>query len=271
MKKLLAIGVLALVFACLFAGRLQAATRTVTATDFSFDPKTVIINAGDTVLWINNGMSIHTVTSGTNCVWDDLWDTPYMSPGQNAGLSFETPGTYPYFCSYHCLSLGMTGKVVVIAGSPLSAPAGQQIFFFNAVDAPVAAAEKSASSPIGIGPLAAGGTTFTLGVALAPYVTPVDIYVALAVLSDPLNIYFVRPDLSSQTISLNDLNQAFLMGVMPPDIAPWATDAGVGAALLKDVPVSMILSGQYALYLLVTPSGGSLSDFDLFWTSVTVP
>jgi plastocyanin len=102
---------LASVFAV--ATPLLAADYTVTMGPASFSPASLTIDAGDRVRWRNLSPVQHTATSGTNCEPDGLWDTGFMNPNAiSAYYTFNTPGTYPYFCMIHCL-LGMTGEIIV--------------------------------------------------------------------------------------------------------------------------------------------------------------
>lgn len=90
----------------------------------SFDPATVTIKAGQTVVWENTtGLGIyHTVTCDP-AVAQNMDDASYP-PGAHAFDSgdinskdswehtFTVPGTYKYFCIPH-ESHGMLGKVIV--------------------------------------------------------------------------------------------------------------------------------------------------------------
>ena len=91
--------------------------------DRSFSPSLVVINTGDTVRW-NFKSSGHNVVSGNNCVNDNQFCSPSdancsSNPTGLAGTSyshtFNSPGTFNYFCRPHC-SEGMTGTVIVQAG-----------------------------------------------------------------------------------------------------------------------------------------------------------
>lgn len=84
----------------------------VSMIDNAFQPDTVIVNAGDSVVWTNNGTFIHTSTSGVNGVWDSLWDSGNMAHGVTFTRGFQADGTFDYFCSLHWLG-GMRGVVVV--------------------------------------------------------------------------------------------------------------------------------------------------------------
>ncbi len=84
------------------------ATAFVKASNFVFTPDTVTINVGDTVEW-NNAGGFH------NVVADDGSFTS-GSPSGSAWTSivtFDTPGTFPYFCEIHG-EFGMTGVINVI-------------------------------------------------------------------------------------------------------------------------------------------------------------
>jgi plastocyanin len=91
-----------------------AGTHEVRVSNFAFDPAEVMAVAGDTVRWIWEGGS-HTVTSGSDCTPDGLFDEPLTAASPLYEHTFDGPvGTMPYFCIPHCLS-GMTGEVVVTA------------------------------------------------------------------------------------------------------------------------------------------------------------
>ena len=68
----------------------------------------VVIGVNNTVSWMNNDNTPHTVTSDSN-----LFDSGAIAAGQSWSYTFTTPGTYQYHCSYH---YWMTGTVVVLAG-----------------------------------------------------------------------------------------------------------------------------------------------------------
>ena len=96
-------------------GRAFAATVNVSFGNTFFNPKTVTINVGDTVVWTNTGGS-HTVTGHGS----DLFCGSGFVP-TSCSHTFNTAGTFPYHCIPHQLS-GMTGTVIVqaVANSPPS-------------------------------------------------------------------------------------------------------------------------------------------------------
>ncbi len=58
-----------------------------------FDPSTVTVSAGSSVTWVNQGTVPMTVTSS-----DTLFDSDEIAPGSSYTVTFDTPGTFRYFC-----------------------------------------------------------------------------------------------------------------------------------------------------------------------------
>ncbi|MDP2726905.1 MAG: cupredoxin domain-containing protein, partial [Dehalococcoidia bacterium] len=71
-------------------------TVNVSVLDYRFDPVDLMILAGTTVVWTNDGNAPHTITSGAA-----LWDSGTISSGQTFSRTFDTPGTFPYHCIFH--------------------------------------------------------------------------------------------------------------------------------------------------------------------------
>ena len=97
-------------------GPIAAATFDVQVADFSFSPGTVNITKGDTVRWIWR-MSGHSTTSGSNCIPNGIWNSGVQSGGFIFTNTFNTAGTFPYFCIPHC-GMGMVGTVQVAKPPP---------------------------------------------------------------------------------------------------------------------------------------------------------
>jgi plastocyanin len=103
-----------------------AAAKTVeikmTDTPPKFVPLTVTIQKGDTVEWINNAASLHSVTTNPAVAQDPKdvsapkdakpFDSGFMPPGAKWSYTFTVPGTYKYLCLPHEKDK-MTGIVVV--------------------------------------------------------------------------------------------------------------------------------------------------------------
>jgi plastocyanin len=86
----------------------------VAIVDFAFEPATVSVAAGSTVVWTNVGSAPHTVTG-------DFVDSGTMEGGQTFSFTFDQEGSFAYICAFHPQ---MTGTVQV--GPVGSAAAGGQ-------------------------------------------------------------------------------------------------------------------------------------------------
>jgi len=82
----------------------------VVMSNNSFQPAQITVPAGTTVTWINQDSTSHTVTAGTRGNPSGLFDSGEVASGGTFSFTFDTPGTYDYFCSVHN---GMDGQVVV--------------------------------------------------------------------------------------------------------------------------------------------------------------
>ncbi|MBD3161694.1 MAG: hypothetical protein GF346_05505 [Candidatus Eisenbacteria bacterium] len=89
----------------------NAETYDVSVFDFGYDPISLTIEVGDTVRWNNDGGIVHTVTGGADCTEDGSFDSGDIMPGESYELTFDSAGTFPYFCLYHCPT--MEGEITV--------------------------------------------------------------------------------------------------------------------------------------------------------------
>lgn len=136
---------LALLAVSAFAGAASAHVAAkdvaVSVIDNAFEPKTITINAGDTIVWTNNGARNHTVTAS-----DGSWDSGRLAPGQTFSRKFDNPGTIAYYCIPHGTPTGqgMAGTIVVQAAATAPAPSAPA----PAAQAPaVAGAQPQAATP----------------------------------------------------------------------------------------------------------------------------
>lgn len=95
-----------------------AATVDVTISGFSFSPREVRIQAGDTVRW----------TNGTGVPHDVVADDNSFNSGISANFTFQrtfnSAGEFGYFCSLHgSPGQGMFGRVIVQGASTPTGPA----------------------------------------------------------------------------------------------------------------------------------------------------
>jgi plastocyanin len=100
-----------------------SANATVTLTDaLKFDPPTLTVAKGTSVTFRNTSSVQHTVTDDPSkaITKDDAalpagaqpWDSGNLNPGQTFQHTFDTPGTYKYFCQPH-ETAGMIATITV--------------------------------------------------------------------------------------------------------------------------------------------------------------
>ncbi|MCD9624512.1 cupredoxin domain-containing protein [Rhabdothermincola salaria] len=83
----------------------------VTIDTFIFSPDPLEVEAGTTVTFENLDDTTHTVTAGTRDEPADDFDHD-LAQGESVDVTFDEPGTHPYFCAIHS-GEGMTGEIVV--------------------------------------------------------------------------------------------------------------------------------------------------------------
>ena len=83
-----------------------------------FTPASITILPGDTVQWVWAADG-HSTTSGTPGNPDGLWDSGIQNTGFTFSYTFNTVGTFNYYCSPHGQCCGMIGSVTVSSGSPI--------------------------------------------------------------------------------------------------------------------------------------------------------
>lgn len=93
-----------------FPSGVSAANVTISIVDNQFSPKTVSVNPGDTITFVNQGAMPHTATADNG-----LFDSGTIQPGQSFGATFNQGGTYQYHCKFHGSAggSGMAGTIIV--------------------------------------------------------------------------------------------------------------------------------------------------------------
>lgn len=77
-----------------------------------FTPVTLTVARGTTVTWVWKGNG-HTVESGEACTPDGRFSSHgIQAPGYTLTYTFNTAGTFPYYCTSHCPE-AMKGVVIV--------------------------------------------------------------------------------------------------------------------------------------------------------------
>ena len=82
----------------------------VAISGYSFNPQTLRVSVGTTVTWTNMDTVAHSVVSGTPNQPSGLFQSSLLGNGQSFSYTFDTPGTYTYYCGPHPY---MTGTIVV--------------------------------------------------------------------------------------------------------------------------------------------------------------
>ncbi len=80
--------------------------REIIIKSFVFSPSTLNIRVGDSVMWINQDATPHTVTSDSG---NELYSST-LSQSNSYSHTFDNAGTYDYHCKIHPM---MKGKVIV--------------------------------------------------------------------------------------------------------------------------------------------------------------
>ena len=103
----------------------EAAVTVEMTNQLTFAPDTVVIRAGETVEFRNTSALVHTVTGDPSTASVDAsvhlpdnaepFDSGRIEPGESFSHTFESAGTYRYFCVPH-EGAKMRGVVVVNDG-----------------------------------------------------------------------------------------------------------------------------------------------------------
>jgi plastocyanin len=88
---------------------------------FFFTPSSVTIHTGDSVLWTWSS-SGHSSTSGSPGTPSGLWDSGILNQGATFMHTFNTAGSFSYYCTPHGACCGMVGTVNVSNSTPTPTP-----------------------------------------------------------------------------------------------------------------------------------------------------
>ena len=102
-----------------------ASGTTVTVTvgngGFFFTPSSVSIHPGDTVRWTWSSTG-HSSTSGSPGMPSGLWDSGILNQGATFMHTFNTAGSFSYYCTPHGACCGMVGTITVASETPTPTP-----------------------------------------------------------------------------------------------------------------------------------------------------
>lgn len=74
----------------------HSTTHTVTIQNFAFEPASLDVKAGDTVMFMNEDGAPHTATADNGG-----FDTGRLNKGESGSFQFASAGTFTYFCAFH--------------------------------------------------------------------------------------------------------------------------------------------------------------------------
>ena len=83
-----------------------AETSFVEIINFDYQPRNLVVPNGTTVRWFNYDLDYHTVTSTTGGVPDGRFDSGRINQYDSWAFTFDTPGTYEYYCTPHPYMVG---------------------------------------------------------------------------------------------------------------------------------------------------------------------
>lgn len=79
-------------------------------TDTCYIPSIITVVKGESVVWVNEDVAFHSVTSGLYGSPTGLFDSGHMDPYQSFSFTFDESGNYDYYCTLHPW---MKGQVIV--------------------------------------------------------------------------------------------------------------------------------------------------------------
>jgi plastocyanin len=74
----------------------KPATHTVVIDGVKFEPQTLAVKVGDTIVWINHDPFPHTATAQGG-----QFDSHEIAPGRTWKLTAKKAGVFPYACTLH--------------------------------------------------------------------------------------------------------------------------------------------------------------------------
>ncbi len=87
-------------------GDLPGMTHLVVIEGMKFSPATIRMHSGDRIIFKNNDLVPHTITSKET----GLFDSGSVKAGESWAVTLRTPGSFPFRCSFHPL---MEGEITV--------------------------------------------------------------------------------------------------------------------------------------------------------------
>ncbi|WP_020659046.1 cupredoxin domain-containing protein [Amycolatopsis benzoatilytica] len=128
-----------------------AAAQTVMMQDYAYSPASLTVHVGDSVTWIQHDTAPHDVVTTSAPV---AFRSPQLSQGQSWSYTFQTAGTYAYYCSVHP---DMRAQVIVQPAATTQPPAPRTTPSVSASRTPSRTA--AAAPPVSAAPTASSSAT----------------------------------------------------------------------------------------------------------------
>jgi len=119
----------------------MAADQDVQIVGFQFEPATVEVEVGDSVTWTNGDEAPHTATAD-----DGSFDTGTLEQGASGSVTFDTAGSFSYFCAIHPDMMGTVTVAEAGGGEPSPAPSDEPAPSLPPTDA-LGGAEGGSTAP----------------------------------------------------------------------------------------------------------------------------
>jgi len=91
---------------------------TISVTDNGFEDRVIMVSAGTTVVWKNNGRNLHNIRPSVDTRqpgWFTEIPAEILDNGGAGSITFEMVGDFPYYCSFHGTpTRGQHGRLIVI-------------------------------------------------------------------------------------------------------------------------------------------------------------
>ena len=111
----------AVLFVAVSCGGAEAVEpATVRMLDNRFDPIDITVEVGQSVTFVGAGRNPHNaVASDGSWSTETVFGSLEQFDGEEAALTFDAPGVYPYFCTLHgnAEGAGMAGTLTVMEAS----------------------------------------------------------------------------------------------------------------------------------------------------------
>ena len=115
-RNFLVLGILVVLGIVAVSGCTSSQSYTVTIQNGTFNPSTMNVTVGTTVMWINKENATQNVVSDSG-----LFGSGNLTNGKSYNYTFNQTGTYPYHSS---INPSMTGTIIVSSSSTSSNSSG---------------------------------------------------------------------------------------------------------------------------------------------------